>query len=284
MEIKAIDIHVHPPVAEMNAAGGDLALAAARSFGIQIDEPIAMPLEAVAQDYESQGIMAVLLGWDAESGTGNPRYSNDDVASAVSKFPDIFMGFASVDPWKGKMAISEAKRAVNELGLKGFKFQQCAQAFRPNDHQFYPLWEAIADLGVPALFHMGTTGFGAGTRGGMGIKLDYARPIYVDDVAADFPEMDIILAHPGWPWESETLAVAMHKANCYLDLSGWSPKRFSRELVRALNRELQNRALFGTDYPMIHPTKWFESFDTLEILPETRQKVILDNARKLLAI
>lgn len=284
MEVKAIDIHVHPPVTEMNAAGGELALAAARSFGIQIDEPIAMPLEAIAQDYEAQGIMAVLLGWDAETGTGNPKYSNDDVASAVAQFPDVFIGFASVDPWKGKMAISEAKRAVNELGLKGFKFQQCAQAFYPNDHQFYPLWETIADLGVPALFHMGTTGFGAGTRGGMGIKLGYARPIYVDDVAADFPEMDIILAHPGWPWESETLAVATHKANCYIDLSGWSPKRFSRELVRALNRELQNRALFGTDYPMIHPSKWFESFDTLEILPETRQKVILDNARQLLGI
>ncbi len=283
-DLLAIDIHVHPPVAEMNAAGGELALAAARSFGIEIDEPIAMPLEAVANDYSSQAMMAVLLAWDAESATGYPRYSNDEVAGAVEKYPDTFIGFGSVDPWKGKVAIAEAKRAAGDLGLKGFKFQQCAQAFRPDDHRFYPLWETIAALGVPALFHLGTTGFGAGTRGGMGIKLDYARPVYIDTMAADFPELDIIMAHPGWPWEQEALAVALHKSNCYLDLSGWSPKRFSKELVRSINRELKERALFGTDYPMIHPTKWMASFDTLEVDPEVKQKVLLDNAKALLRL
>ena len=111
----------------------------------------------------------------------------------------------------------------------------------------------IAEAGLIALFHTGTTGIGAGMPGGGGVRLKYSNPMCVDDVAADFPELDIILAHPSFPWQEEALAVAVHKPNVYIDLSGWSPKYFPEILVRYTNTLLRDKMLFGSDYPLITP-------------------------------
>ena len=114
----------------------------------------------------------------------------------------------------------EARRLVEEYGVRGFKFHPSLQGFAPDDHVAYPLYEAIEELGVPALFHTGQTGIGAGLPGGGGIRLRYSNPMLVDDVAVDFPELRIILAHPSFPWQDEALAVATHKRYVYIDLSG----------------------------------------------------------------
>jgi predicted TIM-barrel fold metal-dependent hydrolase len=118
--------------------------------------------------------------------------------------------------------------------------------------------------------------------GGLGVKLKYMDPLPIDDVAADFPELTIICAHPAWPWTDMAIAMAVHKANLYVDLSGWSPKYFPPQLVREVNSRLQDKALFGTDYPFVKPDRWLKDFEKLDMKPEVRPKVMLENAKKVL--
>ena len=282
--VRAIDVHVHPGCMEMAEASGKYAESAVKYFGLD-PETLLMGMEDTAKEYSDLDMMAVLLAWDAESNTGLPRLTNDFIARNVKEFPEVFLGFASVDPWKGKMAIAEVERAIEELGLIGVKFQQSAQAFYPDDERFYPLWQKISDLGVPALFHMGTTGFGAYAPGGHGIKLGYSRPIpHVDNVAADFPDLSVICAHPGWPWEEEVLAIAMHKTNVFMDLSGWTPKAIPKSVIKQANRGLADRYMFGTDYPVLRPGYWVEAFEQVDFKDEVRPKILLENAKRILKL
>jgi predicted TIM-barrel fold metal-dependent hydrolase len=233
--------------------------------------------------YEEMDIVGVLLAWDAETATGLPPLTNDEVAAIVKKYPARFVGFASVDPWKGRRAIDEMERAITELGMIGAKFHPGIQAFYPNDARFYPLYEKITELKVPALFHTGTNGLGAGTPGGMGIKMDYTRPIYLDTVAADFPELMIIGAHPAWPWHEEMLAIIGHKSNVFMDLSGWLPRYIPKSIMDEARKRLQDRMLFGSDYPFIQPDRWLTDFDSLEgFSDEVKRKVLYENAARIL--
>jgi predicted TIM-barrel fold metal-dependent hydrolase len=280
--VKAIDLHVHLATHEwLNGSLGPMREATERHFRIAIEE---RTVDEMAEEFRADDVLAVLLAWDAETATGLPPVTNDFVADCVRRHPDAFVGFASVDPWKGRKAINEARRAVEELGLKGLKFHPGCQRFAPNDTRFYPLYETAVSLGVPALFHTGTTGLGAGMPGGGGIKLGYCRPILLDDVAADFPDLQIIAAHPSWPWQDEMLAVAQHKANVWLELSGWSPRKWSPELVKAVLGPMQDRALYGSDYPFIRFTKWLDAFSTYDPPAEVQEKLLVGNARRLLGL
>ena len=279
--MKAIDIHVHFSTAEGRRKSGIYGDALEKYFNTKLE---VLSEEEMAKVYQDLGIIGVLLPTDDETVTGVKPISHEYVAEMVRRFPDTFIGFAGVDPWKGKAAVEELERAVKELGLRGAKFQQAAQAFFPNDRRFYPLWEKCVELKIPILFHCGTTGLGAGMPGGLGIKLKYVDPLPIDDVAADFPELTIICAHPAWPWTDMAIAMAIHKANVYVDLSGWSPKYFPPQLTRDINSRLQNKALFGTDYPFIKPDRWLRDFEQLELKPDVRQKILLENAKKVLGI
>ena len=241
-------------------------------------------VDEMAEEFRADDVMAVLFAWDAESASNLPPVTNDFIASCVQRHPDTFLGFASVDPWKGRAAIEELRRAVADLGLRGLKLHPSAQLFEPNDRRFYDLWAAAAELDIPVLFHTGTTGLGAGLPGGGGIKLRYSQPMLLDDVAADFPELTIVCAHPSWPWQDETLAMAQHKTNVWIDLSGWSPRRWSPELTKAVLGPLQDRALFGTDYPFIRFGKWLDAFRSHEPTPEVEEKILAGNARRLLRL
>jgi len=277
--MKAIDIHVHFSTAEGRRSLGYYGKALETYFNTKLE---VLSEEEMASVYQDLGIMGVLLPTDDETVSGIKPISHEYVADMVRRYPETFIGFAGVDPWKGKAAINELERAVKELGLRGAKFQQAAQAFFPNDRRFYPLWEKCVELKIPVLFHCGTTGLGAGMPGGLGIKLKYVDPLHIDEVAADFPELTIICAHPAWPWTDVAIAIAIHKANVYVDLSGWSPKYFPPQLTRDVNSRLQNKALFGTDYPYIKPDRWLRDFEKLDLKPEVRSKVLLENAKKVL--
>jgi hypothetical protein len=236
----------------------------------------------MAREYREAGVLGVLLAWDARSASGLPAVTNDYVASVVNDYPDDFIGFASVDPWRGKAALRELRRAVDELGLRGLKVQQIAMEFYPSDHRFYPIWDLCCELNIPVIMHCGTTGLGAGLPGGGGLKLDYARPIYVDAVAADFPDLTIVCAHPAWPWQSEMIAIALHKPNVFVDLSGWSPKYFPDELKAEIGSRLQDKAMFGTDYPYLSPARWLRDFETLGLEDQIKNKILRENALQIL--
>jgi predicted TIM-barrel fold metal-dependent hydrolase len=212
------------------------------------------------------------------------KITNEEIAELAAKNSDVAIPFASIDPARGKAGVREARRLIKDYGVRGFKFHPSTQGFYPNDRKAYPLYEAIAGAKLPALFHTGQTGVGAGVRAGGGVRLKYSNPLYLDDVAADFPEMPIILAHPSFPWQEEALSVATHKPQVYIDLSGWSPKYFPPILVQYANTLLKDKVLFGSDYPVISPERWLADFETLNIKPEVRPLILKMNAARLLKL
>ena len=195
----------------------------------------------------------------------------------------MLIPFGTVDPGQGRRAVHRVHTLIG-LGVKGFKFHPSLQAFEPNDRTHYPIYAAIAEAGVPALFHTGQTGIGAGLPGGHGIKLRYSDPMLLDDVAADFPDLTIVMAHPAVPWVDAQISIATHKPNVYIDLSGWSPKYFPPQLVRAANRQLRTKVLFGTDYPYIQSDRWRRDFETLDMDPAVLPLILKGNALKVLGI
>jgi len=241
-------------------------------------------VQDTAAYYRERRIAAVIFPVDAERETGFRRYHNEDVARLCAENDDILIPFASIDPHKGKAGAREARRLVRDFGVKGFKFHPTMQGFYPNDRMAYDLYQAIADEGAIALFHTGQTGVGSGMRGGMGMRLKYSNPMYLDDVAVDFPDMPIILAHPSFPWQEEALAVCQHKPNVYIDLSGWSPKYFPEILVRYANSMLKKKMLFGSDWPAITPDRWLKDFEKADFRDEVRPLILKENAQRLLKL
>jgi len=279
--IVAIDVHTHAEVGR----GGEDGLrpewreAAARYFG-ESGLPTA---EDVAAYYRERHMVAVIFTVDAETVTGRRAVPNDEIAEVAAANPDVLIPFASVDPNKPG-AVDEARRLIRDHDFRGFKFHPNIQAFFPNDRAFYPLYEVIAEAGLPALFHSGHSGIGAGLPGGGGIRLKYSNPMCIDDVAVDFPELTIVLAHPSFPWQDEAISVALHKRQVYLDLSGWSPKYFPPQLVQYANTLLKDRVLFGSDYPMITPDRWLRDFEQADFKDEVRPLILKENAARFLKL
>src|SRR5262245_19642930 len=221
-KIVAIDVHTHVELGRHGEDGlePEWREAAATYFG-EAGTPTA---EDLAAYYRERKMVAVVFSVDAETVTGRRAAPNEEIAEVAAANPDVLIPFASVDPGKGRVAVHEARRLIRDHGVRGFKFHPNVQAFFPNDRSVYPLYEVIAEAGLPALFHTGHSGIGSGLPGGGGIRLKYSNPMHVDDVAVDFPELPIVLAHPSFPWQDEAISVALHKQQVYLDLSGWSPK------------------------------------------------------------
>ncbi|MEU7890807.1 amidohydrolase family protein [Microbispora bryophytorum] len=283
-DLVAIDVHTHAEISKDGHGALSAELFGASEDYFKAHGHRQPTIAELAGYYRERKMAAVVFTVDAEHATGHPRISNEEVADSCAEHADVLIPFASVDPWKGRAGVREARRLVGEYGVRGFKFHPSIQGIAPNDPVAYPLYEAIEELGVPALFHTGQTGIGAGVSGGGGIRLKYGNPMLVDDVAVDFPELRIILAHPSFPWQDEALAVATHKPYVYIDLSGWSPKYFPPQLVRYANTLLKDKVLFGSDYPVITPDRWMADFDKLEIKPEVRPKILKDNAVRLLGL
>jgi uncharacterized protein len=237
-------------------------------------------IEEVAEEYSSRDILGVVLDWDDRSVTGRGWMGNDWLAGLSERFPGVLMGFGSVDPHSAG-ALQEMQRA-HDLGLKGLKFHPTMQEFDPGDERFTPLWAKAEELGLICLFHTGTCGIGAGTPGAGGTKIRYSHPGFLDSVGADFPGLTLIAAHFGWPWFMECLAIALHKSNVYIELSGWAPKYLPPEVVREIGRRLKGRTLFGSDYPFISLDRWFVEFDQLGLSDDATQAILVGNATKLL--
>jgi uncharacterized protein len=284
-DLVAIDMHAH---AEVSATGhpslpDELLAASARYFKMGgADRKPTVP--EIAAYYRERRIAAVVFTVDAETATGQPPVSSEEVAEACAAESDVLIPFGSVDPWQGKAAVKRARNLVERHGVQGFKFHPGLQAFHPDDRMAYPLYEALQELDVVALFHTGQTGIGAGLPGGGGIRLKYSNPLAIDDVAADFPGLRIVMAHPSFPWQDEALAVATHKPLVHIDLSGWSPKYFPPQLVRYANTLLKDKVLFGSDFPVLTPDRWLADFDKLEIKPEVRPLILKENAVRLLRL
>jgi uncharacterized protein len=236
-------------------------------------------LGQLADKYRALDAMAVLLAWDAETATGRPRVPNETVAAACEQYPDVFTGIGSVDPHK-KSALDEVAN-IAELGLRGVKFHPSLQAFAPDDPTFWPVFAACEEHGLLALFHTGTSGIGARQPGGQGIRIDYAHPLKLDAVAAEHPGLTVVAAHFGWPWHMDLIAIALHKTNVYIDISGWSPRRIPAEVVRELKGRLSEQFVWGSDFPFISPERCLTELDELGLASET---LLHDNAARILGL
>ncbi|MGV9869502.1 amidohydrolase family protein [Rhodococcus koreensis] len=240
-------------------------------------------LPDLATYYRSRDMAAVVFAVDKGPGFPDQTPPNDEILDLAAQNNDAVIPFASIHPGRGEAGEREAERLI-ERGVRGFKFHPNGQSFFPNDRTAYGLYEVLNAHKIPAIFHTGQSGAGAGARGGGGIRLKYSNPIHLDDVAVDFPDMPIVLAHPSFPWQDEALAVAVHKPQVYIDLSGWSPKYFPPNLVQYANTLLRDKVLFGSDFPLITPERWMRDLDAAGIREEVRPGLFKDNAVRLLSL
>jgi len=274
--LKAIDVHVH-----LEHPGDSAASDAARQY---FKDPAAPRDAAALADYYRSREMACVVFTVDETLSGMPRLSNDQVVEFALANADIAIPFASLNPTRGADAVREARRLVDAGVVRGLKLHPPIQLFSPDDRIAYPLYEVFAERKLPVLFHTGHSGIGTGMRGGGGIRLKYGNPMPIDDVAVDFPDMPIIMAHPSFPWQDEAISICLHKPQVYIDLSGWSPKYFSANLIQYSNTLLKNKVLFGSDYPLLTPDRWMADFDKIAIRDEVRPLILKENARRLFGL
>lgn len=281
--ITAIDVHVH---IEVDGHGNtslppDLVEAASMYFSTEGPRP---DLDSIAEYYRERRMAAVVFTVDAQTQLEHPPLSSAEIAEGAARNNDVLIPFGSVDPNRGAEAVDLARRLIEENGVRGFKFHPTVQGFDPSDDAHHSLYEVLQDAGVVALFHTGQTGIGAGLPGGRGLLLGLSNPMLLDPVAARFPELQIVMAHPSVPWQDEALSVATHKHNTWIDLSGWSPKYFPAELVRYANSILKRRVLFGSDFPLLTPERWMRDVEQTALKPEVMPGILKDNAARLLGL
>ncbi|MFK8018777.1 MAG: amidohydrolase family protein [Pseudomonadales bacterium] len=283
-KLAAIDVHVHAEVSctdPEDPVMGKFFDAASSYFKAPRQRPT---IQETIDYYRQQNIAFCLFTVDCESELGAKRIRNEEVAELAKENSDIVIPFASIDPHKGKLGAREARDLIENWGVKGFKFHPPMQGYNPSDRMAYPIYEVIAEYKLPAIFHTGHSGMGTGLKGGGGVKLKYGQPMLVDDAAVDFPDMNFILAHPSWPWTDESLSMALHKANVYIDLSGWSPKYFPEQIIRYGNTQLSHKMLFGSDFPLIRPDAWIDAASKIGFKQDVLKAITKDNAVKLLGL
>ena len=159
-----------------------------------------------------------------------------------------------------------------EHRVLGFHFHPIMGHFSVDDPRFYPLFEAISALGVPVMIDVGTTGMGAGMPGGTGPCSATPTRRRSTTLAADFPGLTIVAAHPGWPWVEEMTAVALHKGNVYWEMSGWAPKHFPASLKSDIRGRLQDKIMFGSDYPSLPLERLLREWDELGYSAEIMER------------
>ncbi|MGC5617219.1 amidohydrolase family protein [Georgenia sp. Z1491] len=280
--LDAIDVHVHVEKdhAEHKSLPEEVLDAATRYFRAPTEREL---VEETAAAYRGRNMAAVVFTVDASTNLGHPPNSVDDLVAGAADNADVLLPFGSVDPLQDG-ALDEARRQIEDLGVRGFKFHPTLQGFDPSDERYFPIYHAIDEAGLVALFHTGQTGIGARMPGGHGLRLGLSNPILLDDVAAAFPDLTVIMAHPSVPWQDEAISVATHKGNAYIDLSGWSPTYFPPQLVHQAGRMLQDKVLFGSDHPLLSPERWMRDAAGLGWSDEVMAKVVKDNAVRVLGL
>jgi uncharacterized protein len=277
--MRAIDVHVHP-----STRGLDCAACAYFKRDLRNIPTIE---EQFAALFIKQEVRALLIGWHPSTVKEGIRNSNEHVMDLVTRHPEAFAGvLAALDIGSATLPelTDQADRLLKNPRIKGFKFHPPDQNFYPNDRKYYALWEQLESGKKPVMFHTGFTVLGANQEGGGGIALDCGRPIHLDTLARDFPQMKIIAAHPGWPWQEELIGVVTHKKNVYVDTSGYLAEQLPELFQRAMRGRLQEKTLFGTDFPYVDVEQALISFEKLGLKDGVKEKILVSNARALFGL
>ncbi len=279
----AFDVHVHPWTRAFMKKNGPI-MKACDFFRLDVSKLPATAEQLLDEMAEAGVEAAVILGQDTHA-TRNPAFKsytirNDEIARMASKSGGKLVAFAGVDPNAGREAVSELKRAVKELGMSGLKVHSSANSVYLNDRRLmYPIYEFCQEAGIPILFHTGTTGLGD-------CEIRFSKPELLDEVCQSFPDLKVVMAHFGWPWPEVALAIALRNPNVFIDVSGWKPKYIPQSILPYLNGILQDRFLFGTDYPMLRQKEWLEDFSANlapRLKPGVGERLLSTNAKRLLA-
>ncbi|MFM0210731.1 amidohydrolase family protein [Paraburkholderia sediminicola] len=280
--MRIIDLHCYPGTQTWIDAQGPYVEALATYWKRNW---VAKSEDDVVAEFTEAGVDACLVALDLETTVATPPCTNEYVHGMWQRHPDrIIQCWGAVEPAKGEVAIRQVKKAVTELGFMGFHFHPIMQHFAVNDRRYYPLFEEIAHLGAAVMIDVGTTGMGAGMAGGMGARIRHAHPGAIDDLAADFPNLKIVMAHPGWPWVDETTAVALHKGNVYWEMSGWAPKYFPGNLKVDIRGRLQDKIMFGSDYPSLPYERILREWRELGYSEPILEKIFHQNAERVLGL
>jgi predicted TIM-barrel fold metal-dependent hydrolase len=269
-----VDVHVHPPATVLEADG----------YRPYLD-PAAVPaapatFEELADHYRDRDGIALVHAFDAGSVVGSPALGNARLARLIEPHSDVLFGLGSVDPHLGEAAVMAAHDAVR-LGLRGLFLHPAAQKFDPTGRRSSPLWGIAEDLGFPVVVHTGATVLGAGLPGGAGISLDVMDPLKLDRIAAGHPDLSIVLAGVTPPWEATAAAVAAHKPNVHLALSGGLPGDLGEPLRSAAAGPLAAKAMCGTGFPFLTPDEWLEDWERLGASDDATRAVLTGNAAAL---
>jgi predicted TIM-barrel fold metal-dependent hydrolase len=230
-----------------------------------------LPVAATVAAMDAAGVAKSLIcAWVAPR---NVMISNDEVAGFVTEAPDRLVGVGSVDLSKPMAAVREVRRCVRELGFKAIRVLPWLWEVPPTDRRFYPVYAACCDEGVPFCTQIGHTG--------PLMPSEVGRPIYLDQVALDFPELVIVGGHIGYPWTDEAIAVATKHEHVYIDTSAYTVRRYPPALVEYARTHGRAKVLFGSNYPMIAPAKALEGVDELGLDAEARAQFLGDNARRV---
>jgi len=237
--------------------------------------PEGLPIELTLAEMDATGVeKAFLRAWMRPEGV---IISNDDIAAIVRKYPDRFLGMATVDPRKPMAAVRELERAVKELGLRALHMLPWIWNLPPSDRLYYPLFVKCIELGIPFCCQVGHTGPMFPSEPG--------RPIpYIDEVALAFPELTIVGGHIGYPWTDEMIGLAYKYPNVYIDTSAHLPKYYPPALVQFMNGRGQDKVLFGTNYPMLFFTPCLSQIEGLGLKPEAQEKFLRLNAMRVFGL
>jgi predicted TIM-barrel fold metal-dependent hydrolase len=277
-----IDFHTHPfLIKEVVEESEDLKSAVRDVFNLQ---NALQPIETFKDQMKTAGVLkAVLLPIDCSTAHGCKIFSNEQIADLVSRY-DFFIGFASVDPLREE-APNELRKGITELGLKGLKLDPSLQRFYPNDKEkAYPVFDEASKLGIPVVIHAGMTWEADA-------MMKYSHPSLLEDAANDFPELKLVIAHMGWPYVLESVALAMKYPNVYLDTSclyADTPREFIEYVftkqvpITLIERSLNRKIVFGSNYPRIEIHKMVKAVRNVLHEEDVIQNIFDNNALKLL--
>ncbi|MBS2547624.1 amidohydrolase [Catenulispora sp. NL8] len=239
--------------------------------------------EQAAQFRQANAKVMLDLAYTYKMDVGAMRDQHDYAFDYTREYPDVVLGnWIGIDPTRPGH-VGELERCLSDgPGLVGMALHPFSAAGTPDQ----PAWEECLNLCVeadrPVLMLVGMSANGAGTRGGMGLELESCHPRYVDRIAARYPDLNVIAARVAWPWQSEMIAIALHKANVWMELHGWSPRYYPEELKREIGKRLRKKVFFAADYPMLSHGKLVREWREQGLAPDVLDDVFHGNAESFL--
>lgn len=237
-------------------------------------------LESMLQDMDEAGIGIALLVAAKTGRVGLPgcyHMPPEVVTKAVEQYPDRFRGLIGIDPYQGMAGVRALEHAVKELGFIGAHLYPHWFELAPNHAKYYPFYAKCIELDIPVQMQVGQSLIYSRDNRCRSV----GRPIYLDDIACDLPELKLIGSHVGIPWHDEMIAMSWKHENVYISTDAHSPKYWPDSVVKYINSYGQDKVLFGTDFPVLRFQRTVSEIDGLGLKPEVRRKFMRDNAARL---